>query len=302
MRQRERMPDLSPQLFRQLVALTPSHAQASYCVLVITGLRLGEYLALTKADLMPATHAIRIGEGEDGPDGKTSGAYRILPIDSRLWPWVERGIPAQLKQGWLRKHWYRACDALGVPRIHLHDLRRCTGQWLVDAGQNLVSVKATLGHATLAMTERYARRQLRATDARRMGDIFAATQLATQPPKSEASAEWAVQMEPIVWEELEEMARGGIEPPTRGFSVPNRPYTLDQHRPYRATMPGLRVVARCPLSPLFTPRSGTIRAHPIHASWRPADGSGPGWRCCVRRARFQPSRPHGPPAGSRSSP
>ena len=219
LRERERMPDLNPQLFAHLVALTPPHARASYCVLAFTGLRLGEYLTLTKADLMPATHAIRIGEGEDGPDGKTPGAYRILPVDSRLWPWVERGIPSQLKAGWLRKYWHRACDTLGVPRIRLHDLRHCTGQWLVDAGQDLVSVKATLGHSTLAMTERYARRQLRASDARRMGDIFSATQLATQPTAQGPRLTARMKTQPIGWEELEEMARGGIEPPTRGFSV-----------------------------------------------------------------------------------
>src|SRR5262245_27648994 len=59
------------------------------------------------------------------------------------------------------------------------------------------------------------------------------------------------------------MARGGIEPPTRGFSVPIRPYTTNQHGPYRATIPEVRVVARCPSSPPFTPGSGTIRAQTI---------------------------------------
>jgi hypothetical protein len=39
------------------------------------------------------------------------------------------------------------------------------------------------------------------------------------------------------------MARGGIEPPTRGFSVLSRPYTLDQDRTYRAMIPEVRVVA-----------------------------------------------------------
>ena len=54
-----------------------------------------------------------------------------------------------------------------------------------------------------------------------------------------------VSANPITEHCLRRMARGGIEPPTRGFSVPNRPYTLDQHGPYRATIPEVRVVAHC---------------------------------------------------------
>jgi len=77
------------------------------------------------------------------------------------------------------------------------------------------------------MTERYARRQLRAADARRMGDIIAATQLATQPTGPIAPEKWADQVQPVGWQELEAMARGGIEPPTRGFSVLPQTDTTD---------------------------------------------------------------------------
>jgi len=53
--------------------------------------------------------------------------------------------------------------------------------------------------------------------------------------------------------DLPKVARGGIEPPTRGFSVLIRPYTLDQHKPYRATILGVRVVAPLSLVPAIHP-------------------------------------------------
>jgi len=61
------------------------------------------------------------------------------------------------------------------------------------------------------------------------------------------------------------MARGGIEPPTRGFSVLIRPYTFDQHRTYRATISEVRVAACCSSSHLGAPGFSTVLAR---APWR----------------------------------
>jgi len=172
-KERERVPDLTPELFMEVAGLTPDHARASYYVLAITGLRLGEYLALGKVDLMPATCQIRIGEGGEGVKGKTNASYAVIRVHPSLWHWVEAGVPSNLRTGWLRKYWYRACKARGVPQVHLHDLRHCTAQWLVNDGQDLASVKATMRHTTLAMTERYARRQDTGENATAMASILA---------------------------------------------------------------------------------------------------------------------------------
>jgi len=171
-KERERVPDLTPELFVEVASLTPEHARASYYVLAITGLRPGEYLALQKADLLPATFQIRVGEGENGVTGKTRSSYATITVDPSLWHWIEAGVPSTLRSGWLRKYWYRACETKGLPKVRLHDLRHCTAQWLVNSGQDLALVKSTMRHATLSMTERYARRRETGQNAKAMAAIL----------------------------------------------------------------------------------------------------------------------------------
>jgi hypothetical protein len=53
-------------------------------------------------------------------------------------------VPVPVTEWSLRWHWYRACAAVGYPKIRLHDLRHLTGQAPADAealGAVLVPLK-----------------------------------------------------------------------------------------------------------------------------------------------------------------
>jgi len=57
----------------------------------------------------------------------------------------------------LAKPWARICERARLHDIHLHDLRRTAGSWLVQGGTPLYTVGALLRHQNLETTERYAR-------------------------------------------------------------------------------------------------------------------------------------------------
>lgn len=177
----QRVPDLTPELFWQVIEAAPKHVQAAYVTIVITGTRRAEYLRLVPDDLLPATHQVRIW------DGKTDESKAVVPVHESMWEWIEAGVPAPLGYLWLLRYWHRACIAVGVgerrpdPRRPgqlryvgptLHDLRHCLGQWSVNAGGSLVAAQAMLRHASIQMTARYAKQKLRSENAGVMAGVM----------------------------------------------------------------------------------------------------------------------------------
>jgi integrase len=152
-------------------------------------------------------YALNNAEGEDG-------------LLFRPWPNVGRDLPA-------------ACARAKIPRCSPNDLRRTFAHWLKDAGIPNELVAPEMGHTDTRMVERVYGRLSEAERHHQLavvlGKALAPTTslkdcnagatdtgesagLAGLPgPNSEAElAEKAKEMVP----------RGGIEPPTRGFSVP----------------------------------------------------------------------------------
>lgn len=165
--ERERIPDISPELFWAIVAKAPEHVQPALVALVATGMRTGEYLACEKRHLMPNTHQLRV------PGTKTDGSTAVISVNEALWPWVERAIPSPLAYKALRLQWKAALRAAGADEtLRLHDLRHCTGQWLINAGRPESTVQQTLRLATPAMTRRYVRQKDRAEDAKALADVM----------------------------------------------------------------------------------------------------------------------------------
>lgn len=162
----ERVPDLRPDVFWELVKHTPEHVQPCYVCLAATGMRVGEYLRCTDSNLLPLTKAIHV------PGTKTDGSEAPVQVDADLWPWIERAIPSPVQYKWLREHFKRAAREVGLPDLRLHDLRHCFGQWAVDAGVPESVVQVALRHANPEMTRRYTKQRDRGEHARVIGDVM----------------------------------------------------------------------------------------------------------------------------------
>jgi len=89
----DREPDLTIEDFIRTTALAPEPLTPAYWAIAILGLRIGEFCALTRLNLRPKTHTVQI------PGTKTRGSSRVLPVDPRLWSWIERPYPAPSRIG-----------------------------------------------------------------------------------------------------------------------------------------------------------------------------------------------------------
>jgi integrase len=166
-KEHSRVPDLSPALFWSIVNATPEYVRAAYVTIAALGLRVGEYLRLTKDHLHPHTCAVKI------PGTKTAESAAVLRVDERLWPWITAGVPSPIQYGWLRIYWKRALTAVGASSdLRLHDLRHAYGQWLAEAGVAENRIQTGLRHATASMTRRYTTQRDHGENARTMADLL----------------------------------------------------------------------------------------------------------------------------------
>jgi integrase len=161
----ERTPELSVADFQRVLKHLEEPVRPAIMLLAMTGMRLGEYLRLRPEHL--GQHVIRV------PGTKTRSAARTLPVDPKLWPWVVAGVPCPVTHWMIWSRWAAALEAAEVEYVRIHDLRHCTAQWLHDAGRPLASLMQTLGHTSIAQTQRYASRRLRQDDAAAMAVLLA---------------------------------------------------------------------------------------------------------------------------------
>lgn len=168
----KRASELTPELFDAVLAAAREDMRPAFMALLLTGMRANEYLACRRTHLRPARLAVVV------PGTKTAGSAAEVRVDASDWPWITAGIPAPVR-GYraLRKQWCRACAGAGIATFRewteeapdgrklereqyegpgLHALRHAHGQWAADAGIPLTQIKASLRHATLSMTARYA--------------------------------------------------------------------------------------------------------------------------------------------------
>jgi integrase-like protein len=116
--------------------------------------------------------------------------------------------------------WYKALARAGVGDFRWHDLRHTWASWHVQGGTPLFALQELAGWETEKMVRRYAH-----LAAEHLAVYAANTEShgtnTAQPPDFRGS--------PIAsGEELRKfvVARGGIEPPTRGFSVQGSKRTM----------------------------------------------------------------------------
>lgn len=136
--------------------------RVAFKIMFWNGLRIGECLALTPADILP-TKAVRVSKtyhrehGEDlaGPP-KTENSNRKSPMTDFLYDEVKRYITAlygigkhdrifYFTKSTLNKALTAAAAAAGLPPIRVHDLRHSHAAMLVEAGCSIVLVAERLG-------------------------------------------------------------------------------------------------------------------------------------------------------------
>src|SRR5207245_7622116 len=108
-KENSRVPDLPLTLFWAIVQAAPEYLRSAYITMAALGLRVGEYLKLTKDHLLPHSLSVRI------PGPKTAESAAVVRVDERLWPWVLAGVASTLAYTWLRESFHRALTAAVAP-------------------------------------------------------------------------------------------------------------------------------------------------------------------------------------------
>jgi integrase len=125
---------------------------------VYTGLRQGELLGLTWADVDRARGVVLLEETK-------GGRRREVPLNGPADAILARRAGAGKTEGlvfgtasWdaFRKAWEAAVKAAKLEDFHFHDLRHTFASWAMQHGATLPELQGLLGHKTLAMTMRYA--------------------------------------------------------------------------------------------------------------------------------------------------
>ncbi|MFN8665899.1 MAG: tyrosine-type recombinase/integrase [Gemmatimonadaceae bacterium] len=157
----ERIPDLPPFLVWHILEQLPDHARAFPMVLVVTGLRVGEYERLEPHHLQHESCRVEV------PGTKNETNRDDIEVSPNVWPVVVRGVPSPYRYGWMRRIFREACEKAEVRGVTLHDLRHCHAQWALENGAAEHEVQAPLRHRSIAMTRRYVKtvRRRRAAEA-----------------------------------------------------------------------------------------------------------------------------------------
>lgn len=152
-------------------ALPPqSVAYLVFNLLFYTGMRIGELLALTFADIDETAKTIQINKTYARIKGidyiqnpKTAKSNRVIPIPPFLVDMIKEYKKTLYKpknnerifefsKEWLNKSMKIACLKTGVKKIRIHDLRHSHASLLIDMGFSPLLIRERLGHEDIQTT------------------------------------------------------------------------------------------------------------------------------------------------------
>lgn len=199
-----------------------------YCLLIaLASPRSGEVESLRWEHVDFGRGVIRI------PKGKTIA--RTIAISPVLLPWLEKYDEGTgpIVEAWgnVRRDLPAACARAGVPRCTPNDLRRTFASWLVQGGESLYVVSRLLGHKSTRMVEMVYGQLDDATLANAIQRLPGGSHAGVThkvPTRGTGGAAGTGHLSATIANSVEESAisatsvvpRDGVEPPTRGFSVP----------------------------------------------------------------------------------
>ncbi|MDQ7779427.1 MAG: tyrosine-type recombinase/integrase [Planctomycetota bacterium] len=156
----QRVRFLEPNERARLLAFCSKQLKPLLCVALNTGLRMGELLALTWADVDLARRSIHVkdsksGEGRHVPlNAEALSALQSEPrhIDCPSVFFNRDGHPYRSA----RTAFETACKRAGITDFRPHDCRHDFASRLAMSGVDLNTIRELLGHRSIGMTARYA--------------------------------------------------------------------------------------------------------------------------------------------------
>lgn len=158
----------------QLLALAQASGEHQALVLLLgfTGLRWGEAVGLLVKDVHPDKHRIDVYKSATQVGSQiVVGTPKTHEIRTVMYPSAldkvldldkpGNALLFENQRGGYLKHpkartggsWFaKACDAAGIPRMTIHDLRHTAASLMVASGANVKVVQRQLGHASASMT------------------------------------------------------------------------------------------------------------------------------------------------------
>jgi len=222
---------LNAEQIERMVRATPERHRMAVKFLFFTGVRFGELLGLKWSDLDWETSLVHVQRQRSGinnelTEPKTDAGTRWIDLDAvlltelkahRLRTPGEFMFPLDARN-WRTRVWYKALDRAGLPRIRIHDARHTHVSLLISMGEDVASIADRVGHANPSITMSIYAHPYRSKMRKRIGANLAA--FVRKETGGCISVVTGIAPEPTDMEVIEKMvARGGIEPPTRGFSV-----------------------------------------------------------------------------------
>lgn len=157
---------------RFIVCVPKLPARVGLSVLFWTGLRIGELLALGADDIDLDACTLTVSKSFQSIDGKevvtepkTPKSRRVVPIPPKLREELRAYMEAlydpqpgdrlfPYTKNYFHKQMQTGCDAAGMEKIRLHDLRHSHASLLINMGVPVLLVSERLGHEDIETTLR----------------------------------------------------------------------------------------------------------------------------------------------------
>lgn len=171
---------LTPPELDRLAAKMPARLRASVILAAWCGLRWGETSELRRGDVSADCSVLHIrravtyraGEFTVG-EPKTAAGVRDVAVPPHIRPMIKAHLKAHvdrapdallfrgedgvehLRDDQYRVHWVKARQAIGKPKLRVHDLRHVGAVLAAQSGATTAELMHRLGHTTPAMSLRY---------------------------------------------------------------------------------------------------------------------------------------------------
>ena len=147
---------LSQTEIRNILGACDARIRPLLAAALLTGMRRGELLALTWANIDFAQGIIYITQSKSGKPREIPIVQNLRDILEGMGPQAPAAKVFDMPIITLRRYFDKALTAAGISGFHFHDLRHTFASHFIMKTGNLPALQKLLGHASPIMTQRYA--------------------------------------------------------------------------------------------------------------------------------------------------